>query len=90
MYFSAENPKTVVTVSKQGGGTADYNNISLGLFLINLVYLDFLKLCMSENRTTEILRGAKAQVYNVSNNWKPKNCFNFIKAGWWNSCLQQH
>ena len=44
MYFSAENPKTVVTVSKQGGGTADYNNISLGLFLINLVCLDFLKL----------------------------------------------
>ena len=57
MYFSAENPKTVVTVSKQSGGTAAYNNISLGLFLINLVHLDFLKLCMSENRTTKILRG---------------------------------
>ena len=37
MYFSAENPKTVVTLSKQGGGTAAYNNISLGLFLINHV-----------------------------------------------------
>ena len=37
MYFSAGNPKTVVTLSKQGGGTAAYNNISLGLFLINHV-----------------------------------------------------
>ena len=37
IYFSARNPKTVVTVSKQGGGTAAYNNISLGLFLINHV-----------------------------------------------------
>ena len=37
MYLTTGNPKTVLTLSKQGGGTAAYNNISLGLFLINHV-----------------------------------------------------
>ena len=71
MYLTTGNLKTVLTLSKQGGGTAAYNNISLGLFLINHV--------ASTSQILEQARRARFLVYLTTGN--PKTVLTSSKQG---------